>query len=196
MATAADDERDVVIRTLSTGDDATPNANGVYATALIRMAALSGDHKLRQRADRLIAAVAPRAMAERDRHAALMNALDFRLRGVEIQIAGPDSQALVRAALDVPSLDGSVRVLDAGSALPPDDVLAEQVQRTRTQAAAFVCAGERCSLPITQALRRSRLRVRDMIAELPGRLVRGNVTALSAFEARSRLGAAMGGTWN
>src|ERR1700743_3641641 len=43
LATAANDARDVVIRTVSTGDDATPNANAVYATALLRMAALAGD---------------------------------------------------------------------------------------------------------------------------------------------------------
>jgi hypothetical protein len=163
LATAADDSRDVVIRTLSTGDDAIPNANSVYACALIRMAALTGDHALRQRADRLIAAVAPRALAQPDRHAALMNALDFRLRGVEILIAGPQPQALVAAALSVPFLDRTVRALDAGTPLPSGDVRAEQVQRTRTQAAAFVCAGEHCSLPVTEASEIA-LRVREMAA--------------------------------
>jgi uncharacterized protein YyaL (SSP411 family) len=163
LATAADDSRDVVIRTLSTADEATPNANSVYACALVRMAALTGDHGLRQRADRLIAGVAPRALAEPDRHAALMNALDFRLRGVEILIAGPQPQSLVAAALSVPFLNRTVRALDARSLLPSGDVLAEQVQRTRAQAAAFVCAGERCSLPVTEASEIA-LRVQEMAA--------------------------------
>ena len=162
LATAADDSRDVVIRTLSTADDATPNANSVYASALVRMAALTGDHGLRQRADRLIAAVAPRALAAPDRHAALMNALDFRLRGVEILIAGPQPQPLVQAALDVPFLNRAVRVLDAGSVLPGDDGFAAGAV-ARTQAAAFVCAGEHCSLPITEASEIA-LRVREMVA--------------------------------
>lgn len=165
LATAAEDSRDVVIRTVSTGDDATPNANAVYASALIRMAALTGDGALRQRADLLIAAIAPRALAEPDRHAALMNALDFRLCGVEILIAGPQPQALMDAALDVPFLNRTVRILDAESPAPSDEVLAQQVQRTRTQAAAFVCAGERCSLPITEASDIA-LRVREMAASV------------------------------
>jgi hypothetical protein len=164
LATAANDARDVVIRAVSTGDDATPNANAVYATALLRMAAIAGDDSLRQRADRLIAAVAPRALAEPDRHAALMNALDFRLRGVEIQIAGPEPQALLRAALAVPFLDRTVRLADP-LALPADEPgsLAEALKQKRSRAEAFVCAGERCSLPISDASQIAE-RIREMRA--------------------------------
>ena len=164
LATAANDARDVVIRTVSTGDDATPNANAVYATALLRMAAIAGDDSLRQRADRLIAAVAPRVRAEPDRHAALMNALDFRLRGVEIQIAGPEPQALLRAALAVPFLDRTVRLADPMT-LPADEPgsLAEALKQKRSHAEAFVCAGERCSLPISDASQIAE-RVREMRA--------------------------------
>ena len=165
LTTAADDARDVVLRTVSTGDDATPNANAVYASALIRLAVLTGDHDLRQRADRLIAAVAPRAIGEPDRHAALMNALDFRLRGVEIQIAGPAPQALVQAALAVAFLDRTVRLADSQTLSPGDPgSLAETLRQPRARAVAFVCAGERCSLPIAEAAEIAP-RVREMRTE-------------------------------
>jgi hypothetical protein len=165
LTTAADDSRDVVIRTISTGDDASPNANAVYASALLRMAALTGKDEWRERADRLIAAVAPRALAEPDRHAALMNALDFRLRGVEIRIVGPQPESLAQAALSIPFLNRTVRVIDPQNPAPSDEsLLAEELSRPRAQAAAFICAGERCSLPITQASEIAS-RVRDMLAE-------------------------------
>ena len=164
LATAADNSRDVVIRTISTGDDAIPNANAVYACALIRMAALTGDQTWRQRADRLIAAVAPRALAQADRHAALMNALDFRLRGVEICIVGPQPQALLAAALSrAVSQQDRAGARSAKPGAERRSPLAEEVRRPRTQAAAFICAGERCSLPVTEASEIA-LRVREMAA--------------------------------
>jgi uncharacterized protein YyaL (SSP411 family) len=56
--TAADAEG-LVIRPASTADEATPNHDAVAAQNLIRLALLAGDDGFRQRADRLIAAIAP-----------------------------------------------------------------------------------------------------------------------------------------
>src|SRR4029077_6342665 len=56
--TAADAEG-LVIRPAATSDEATPNHNAVAAQNLVRLAALAGDDTWRDKADRLIAAVAP-----------------------------------------------------------------------------------------------------------------------------------------
>ena len=59
--TAADAEG-LVIRPAATTDEATPNHNAVAAQNLVRLAVLAGDDRWLQKADRLIAAVAPQAV--------------------------------------------------------------------------------------------------------------------------------------
>ena len=56
--TAADAEG-LVIRPAATTDEATPNHNAVAAQNLIRLALVTGDDRWREKADRLIAAIAP-----------------------------------------------------------------------------------------------------------------------------------------
>ena len=65
--TAADAEG-LVIRPASTADEATPNHNAVAAQNLVRLALLAGDDGWREKADRLIAAIAPLA-ARKSLHA-------------------------------------------------------------------------------------------------------------------------------
>ena len=85
-------------------------------------------------------------------HLTLFNALDLRLRAAEIVVAGTGSAAdeLFAAALKLPFL-GRV-VLRAGSAddLPASHPAQEKLKAI-TQPAAFVCVGESCSLPVTDA---------------------------------------------
>ncbi len=77
--TAADAEG-LVIRPAATADEATPNHNAVAAQNLIRLAVLAGDDAWRDKADRLIAAIAPAAAENLYMHMALLNAIDLRLR--------------------------------------------------------------------------------------------------------------------
>src|SRR5208282_360835 len=57
----AADAGGLVIRPAATTDDATPNHNAVAAQNLIRLALFAGDDRWRDKADRLIAAIAPQA---------------------------------------------------------------------------------------------------------------------------------------
>ena len=104
--TAADAEG-LVIRPASTADEATPNHNAVAAQNLIRLALLTGDDGWRQKADRLIAAIAPQAVENLYMHMALLNAVDLRLRAAEIVVAGEGAgaEALLAAARALPPLD-------------------------------------------------------------------------------------------
>jgi uncharacterized protein YyaL (SSP411 family) len=83
-------------------------------------------------------------------HVALLNALDLRLRGAEIVVTGPDADRLAQAALKLPFLDRIV--LRAGSAaeLPAAHPAQDKIKAAAGNAA-FVCVGERCSLPVTEA---------------------------------------------
>ncbi|HSP50326.1 MAG TPA: thioredoxin domain-containing protein [Pseudolabrys sp.] len=145
---SADDASDLLLRPHSTVDDATPNPNAVAAQNLVRLAMLAGDDAWRAKADRLIEGILSAAERNLFGHMALLNALDLRLRGAEIVLTGPQADRFAQAALKLPFLDRVV--LRAGSAadLPAAHPAQEKLKAASTSAA-FVCVGERCSLPVS-----------------------------------------------
>jgi uncharacterized protein YyaL (SSP411 family) len=145
---SSDDADDLVLRPHSTQDDATPNPNSVAAQNLVRLAVLSGDDKWRTRADRLIETVLSGAERNLFGHVALLNALDLRLRAAEIVVTGPDVGRLARAALNLPYLDRIILRASSPRDLPSAHPVQEKLKAAR-ESAAFVCVGERCSLPVT-----------------------------------------------
>jgi uncharacterized protein YyaL (SSP411 family) len=147
--TAADAEG-LVIRPAATTDEATPNHNAVAASNLIRLALLAGDDTWREKADRMIAAIAPQAVENLYMHMALLNAIDLRLRAAEIVITGEGtrSQALLAAARALPPLDRIVLHVAPGAKLPSTHPAREKLAAAG-DGAAFVCVGETCTLPIT-----------------------------------------------
>jgi len=149
--TAADAEG-LVIRPAATIDEATPNHNAVAAQNLIRLAALSGDDSWRDEADRLIAAVAPLIAENLYMHMATLNAIDLRLRSAEIVVTGQGTgaQALLAAARRLPPLDRIVLHAASAEALPSTHPARDKLAAARDPQA-FVCVGETCSLPITDA---------------------------------------------
>jgi uncharacterized protein len=149
--TAADAEG-LVVRPASTADEATPNHNAVAAQNLIRLSLFTGDDLWRDKADRLIAAIAPAAVDNLYMHMALFNAIDLRLRAAEIVVTGEGARAdeLLAAARSIPALDRIVLHARAADALPPAHPARAQLQAS-PQPQAFVCIAETCSLPVTDA---------------------------------------------
>jgi hypothetical protein len=143
----ADDAEGLVLRPHSTSDDATPNHNAVAAGNLVRFAVLAGDDAYRGKADRLIENILSAAGNNLFGHIALLNALDLRLRAAEIVITG-DAPELVQTALKQPYLERVV--LRASASLPASHPAQEKI-KAASGPAAFVCVGERCSLPVTSA---------------------------------------------
>jgi uncharacterized protein len=145
----ADDAQGLVVRPAATHDDATPNPNAIAAANLVRLAVLSGDDAWREKADRLIEGVLGAAGQNLIGHAALLNALDLRLRGAEIVVTGSGAraQALTDAALRLPFLDRIVLRAPHAGALPASHPAREKIAAA-PDGAAFVCVGERCSLPV------------------------------------------------
>ena len=146
--TAADAEG-LVVRPAATTDEATPNHNAVEAGNLIRLALLAGDETWREKADRLIAAIAPQAVENLYMHMALLNAVDLRLRGAQIVVTGADARAnaLLDAARRLPPLDRIVLHARSAGALAPSHPARAKLEAS-PQSQAFVCVGETCSLPV------------------------------------------------
>jgi uncharacterized protein len=147
--TAADAEG-LVIRPAATTDEATPNHNAVAAQNLIRLAPLSGDYSWRDKADRLIAAVAPLIAENLYMHLAMLNVIDVRLRAAEIVVTGQgaSADALLAGARRLPPLDRIVLHAPAADAVPSTHPARAKLAAAR-EPQAFVCVGETCSLPVT-----------------------------------------------
>jgi uncharacterized protein len=146
----ADDAEGLIVRPHSTMDDATPNTNAVAAQNLARLAVLAGDDSWRAAADRLFDGVLPIAADMLFGHMALLNALDFRLRAAEIIVtgAGDASERLVAAALRLPVVERAVLRAPMQEVLPATHPAFDKIAAAPN--AAFVCVGERCSLPVIE----------------------------------------------
>jgi len=147
--TAADAEG-LVVRPAATTDDATPNPNALAAQNLVRLAALTGDGAWRTRVDQMFDGLLPIAAQNLFGHIALLNALDLRLRAAEIVVTGQDAAPLVAAALKIPFIDRILLRAASAEALPAAHPAQAKI-RAASGSAAFVCVGETCSLPVTQA---------------------------------------------
>lgn len=145
---SADDASDLLLRPYSTADDATPNPNAVAAQNLVRLALLSGDDQWRARADRLIEGILSAAERNLFGHVALLNALDLRLRGAEIVVTGKDTDKFAQSALKLPFTYRIVLRAASPADLPPSHPAQDKL-KAAPGSAAFVCVGEKCSLPVT-----------------------------------------------
>jgi uncharacterized protein len=147
----ADDAEGLVVRPAATNDDATPNPNAIAAANLVRLAVLAGDDQWREKADRLFEGILAAVGDNLIGHAALLNALDLRLRGAEIVVTGTGARAdaLLAAAFALPLLDRIVLRAPTAAALPATHPAREKIAAA-PDGAAFVCVGERCSLPVME----------------------------------------------
>jgi len=145
----ADDAEGLIVRLALTRDDATPNPNAVMAQNLVRLALVAGDENYRARADRLFEGVLSAAAENLFGHAALLNALDLRLRQREIVATGKRTEEFAQAALKLSFLDRTLLRAAEAALLPAGHPAREKVAAAPQEGVAFVCIGETCSLPIT-----------------------------------------------
>src|SRR5712691_205381 len=146
----ADDAEGLIVRPAQTRDDALPNPNALMAQNLLRLAVLTGEDRYRVRADRLLEGLLSLAAENLVGHMALLSALALRLRHREIVAVGKRAGEFAAAALRLPFLDRTIlRVGDAGQ-LPAEHPARAMAESAPEEGAAFVCQGERCSLPITE----------------------------------------------
>jgi len=144
----ASDAEGLVVRPASTSDDATPNPNSIAAQNLVRLAALTGDAKWREQADRLFDGILAGSADHLSQHAALLNALDLRLHAAEIVVTGPEHERFAAAALKLPFVSRIILRAPSAGALPANHPAQTKIA-AGSGSAAFVCVGETCSLPVT-----------------------------------------------
>ena len=146
----ADDAEGLIVRPAPLIDEATPNHNGIAGQNLVRLAVLTGDDHWRRRGDELFDALLPGAAGRLFLQTSLANALDLRLRGVEIVVVGPDADAFLAEARRLPFVDTIVMHAAAPGDLPPGHpgrhLDPEVAAAGRT--VALVCTSETCSPPV------------------------------------------------
>ncbi len=144
----ADDHEQLIHRSKSFGDDATPNGNAVAVLVLSRFGHLLGEPRYLDAAERVLRAGWSPLERYPQGHATLLTALEERLHPVEVVIVrGPQSQlAEWRSALA--ALYAPRRLVfaipDGAADLP--SALADK--RSQAATVAYVCRGMTCSPPV------------------------------------------------
>jgi uncharacterized protein YyaL (SSP411 family) len=146
----ADDAEGLIVRPHSTVDDAIPNHTGLIAQNLARLSVLTGDDQWRVKTTELFAAILPKATENMFGHLSVLNALDLHLIGVEIVVVGQgaEADALLAVARKLPHATTIILHAPNENALPADHPARVKIAAS-AGAAAFVCRGQSCSLPVT-----------------------------------------------
>jgi uncharacterized protein YyaL (SSP411 family) len=132
-----------------THDDAVPNANGLHAANLLRIAAQTGLPEDREQADRFLAVILTAAAHAPMAHGSALNAYDLARNGVEVVLAGPEREAFRQAALALPHLTTVLVDCPSPEGLPPGHP-AHAYARHAGAGSAFVCLHGRCLPPVTE----------------------------------------------
>lgn len=132
-----------------THDDAVPNANGLHAANLLRIAAQTGLPEDRGRADRFLSAILAASAHAPMAHGSILNAYDLARNGVEVVLAGPTRESFRQTALALPHLTTMLVDCPDPDGLPPEHP-AHAYARQAGSGAAFVCLHGRCLPPVTE----------------------------------------------
>jgi uncharacterized protein len=152
--TAADAE-ELIVRVKEAHDGALPSGNAVAACNLLRLARMTGRIEYEKRAELIIEAFGAQVERHPTGHTVMLTALHFaQSPGHEIVLTGPDRQSVadMARALRTRWLPQSVFLFRGGERTGEIDELAPFVSSYRPvdgKAAAYVCRGFACELPVT-----------------------------------------------
>ncbi|MBL8670616.1 MAG: thioredoxin domain-containing protein [Alphaproteobacteria bacterium] len=149
---AADDTADVIVRTKTAQDNATPSGNGMMVAVLAKLWLLTGEDQYRLAAERTVAAFAGDLARNAFGLCNLLNGFETLMQGQQIVVIGSpgaaDTHALLRA-IGSRSLPNAVHVVVPPDApLPPGHPAAGKPM-VNGRATAYVCAGMTCAAPET-----------------------------------------------
>ncbi len=143
----SDDHEELIARRKEIGDHPIPSGNSSAAFGLLRLAALTGDHEHRRRAEEVFALFAKAATQHPESFAHLLRALDFHLSPVkEVALVGDDVSEL---AATVRSAFRPHLVLAAGPEGSEEPPLLRERPLVDGAAAAYVCEGFACLAPVS-----------------------------------------------
>ncbi|HVJ35518.1 MAG TPA: thioredoxin domain-containing protein [Terriglobia bacterium] len=156
----ADDVGDVILRTKSAADNATPNGNGTMIEVLSRLYHLTGEATYASRAMQLVTAFSGEIHRNFFPLATFLNAVDYHLNCLQLVLVGRRDEAGAAAQLKIiqeQSLPTKLlQVVAPGASLPAQHPAAGKGQ-IDGRATIYICRGQTCGLPITDsdALRRA-----------------------------------------
>jgi len=146
----ADDAEALIMRPLPLFDDSVPSANAIIATALARLASLTGERSYADRADRILGAHCGAARSVLGK-GGLFNALDQRIGGVDIVLIAPSAEA-AGALLETVRMNWrsvfTLLLRRDGDPLPVSHPAHGKTASTG-RPTAYVCRGQTCSAPVT-----------------------------------------------
>jgi len=153
----SDDHEQLVTRVKDVRDSAVPSGNSMQLMNLLRLAALTGDSALRERAAKTMAVFAHDITAQPGSGERFLQAVEFALVGpTEIAIAGDprsnETRALLRAAHGAYIPNRLLMLVDpAEPEAAPDSPLLRGRTLVDGKPAAYVCRDYACRRPVTSA---------------------------------------------
>ncbi|WP_421864245.1 thioredoxin domain-containing protein [Parvibaculum sp.] len=146
----ADDAPALIVRRRTVSDDATPAANGTLPGTLTKLALMTGKQEYFTRADELIRAFAGELQENIFPLGSYIASLDTRLRPVQVVLIGSleETAELAKAAFGVSCPSRILMRIGDGAVLPASHP-AHGKGKQDGKPTAYVCAGETCSLPVT-----------------------------------------------
>ena len=149
----ADDTADVIQRAKNANDHATPSGNGTMVEVLARLYFLTGEDRFRTQAEAIIAAFSGAILRSVFPFATLINATDFLQNAMQIVLVGasadPAVEELTRQVY-ARSLPNRLVMRIAPEDRLPQSHPASGKGLVKGKAAAYICRGQTCSLPITE----------------------------------------------
>src|SRR5258706_1328854 len=150
---SADDTSDLILRPLSASDDAVPSPNATMLQNLADLYSLTVDAAYLKRADRLLESFQGAAQTMAIAYTGLISGALTLISPQHVVIAGSktsDEAAAWRKALSEVSLpDAIVQWVGDGGTIASSSP-ASGKGRVDGKMAAYVCIGQRCSLPLTE----------------------------------------------
>ncbi len=148
----ADDHETLVTRPKDPQDNATPAGGSMATLVLVRLAALTGEARYRDAAERAIATVGTFLGRYPTGFANWLSAAELAVNGiVELAIIGEPGDPATQALLDVGRTGGRADLVVAVSARPEASLIPLLTGRTARddKPTAYVCRGFTCRLPVT-----------------------------------------------
>jgi len=150
---AADDAGDLIHRPRNARDGAVPSGNGTMVGVLARLFHLTGDIAYRERAEAVVDAFSGELRQNLFPIATLLNNAELLEEAVQIVVVGrrdaEDTRALLRAVQEISLPNRILTILSDGADLPQGHP-ARGKTAPGARAAAYVCRGQVCSLPIAE----------------------------------------------
>ena len=148
----ADDHEVLVTRPKDSQDNATPSGGSMATVVLLRLAALTGEARYREAADRALATVTSFLERYPTGFANWLSAAELAVNGIaELAIVGAPEDLRTRALLDVARTGGRADLVVAVAADPSMSVVPLLGERVAVNGrpTAYVCRNFTCRLPVT-----------------------------------------------